>query len=76
MKSLKLLSLVALLLASASGAWADHGRTRIGVGMYFGSPVPPWYYAPRPYYYYPPYYPPQVVVVPAAPPPVLSLIHI
>lgn len=72
MKSLKLLSLLALLLISGTGgALADHGRSRVSVGMYFGPPVSPWYYGPPPYYYYPPaYYPPRVVVVPAAPPPV------
>lgn len=67
MKSLKFLSILGLLLASASASvWADHGHTRIGIGMYFGPPVTPVYYAPPPYYYYPP----RVVMVPAAQPPV------
>jgi len=67
MKRLKLLSILVLLAAAGSGnVWADHGHTRIGVGMYFGGPpVSPWYYYPPPVYY-----PPRVVVVPAAPPPV------
>jgi hypothetical protein len=44
------------------------GRSRFGVGVFFGGPIyapwAPWYYpAPHPYYY-----PPAVAAVPASPP--------
>lgn len=65
MKAMRFLLLLLLLgAAGMDAAWA-HGRTHVGIGMYFGPPVSPWYYYPAPIYY-----PPPVVVVPAAPPPV------
>lgn len=37
---------------------APQPRTRVGVGLYFGTPVyGPWWYAPPPVYYYPHPYP-------------------
>lgn len=70
MKALKYLTVLVLIgVLGVGSVWAG-GRARIGVGMYFGAPVGPWYGYPSPFYYPPYYYPPQVVVVPAAPPPV------
>src|SRR3954471_13087137 len=68
---------IAALAALAAAAAADardgfHHRSRVGVGVFVGAPLYPYYY---PRYYYPPaYYPgpyayyPPTVVAPAAPP--------
>ena len=62
-KTALVLAILALGLTAADSALA-HGRTRVGVGLYFG--VPFGWYAPYPYYYYPPY-PSSVVYVPSQP---------
>jgi hypothetical protein len=68
---------IAALCAVAAAAAADargpyHHRSRVGVGVFIGAPLYPYYY---PRYYYPPaYYPgpyayyPPTVVAPTAPP--------
>ncbi|HSG22962.1 MAG TPA: hypothetical protein VLA64_08400 [Azonexus sp.] len=62
MKLRKILAVsLALLMLSASAAYAHGGRGSVGV--YFGPYWGPGFYSPY-------YYPPQVIVVPAAPPPV------
>jgi hypothetical protein len=69
-----LAALLAASVADARGRHHHHHGSRVGVGVFFGAPLYPYYY-PRAYYppaYYPPsyaYYPPTVVVpAPASPP--------
>lgn len=60
MKTLKSLILLPLLvLGSIGAAWADHGHSRVSVGIGIGVPVYSGYYGPRyygPRYYGPAYY--------------------
>jgi hypothetical protein len=71
------LILISTLCAVAAAAAADarggfHHRSRVGVGVFIGAPLYPYYY---PRYYYPPayypgpyaYYPPTAVSPPAPP---------
>ena len=67
----KIALLLAMFLVGSAVAESAlaHGRTRVGVGFYFGVPFGGWgWYGPPYGYYYPPYYPSSVVVVPAQPP--------
>ena len=65
-KTALVLSLFVLGSAIAESADA-RGRSRIGVGLYFGVPLAGWGYYGYPYYPYYPSYPASVVYVPAQP---------
>ncbi len=64
MRTAAIALLIALVGVIASEPAEAHGRSRVGIGLHFGSPFwYPWWYYPPPYYYYPP----ASVYVPAQP---------